>query len=137
MTDHCVYLALGSNMGDRHAIMSRAIDEIGRLIGVVERRSVFLETEPWGFDSPNRFLNACVRCRTTLTPREVLATTQDIERQLGRKSKSTYGQYHDRPIDIDILIYDDLHIDEPDLHIPHPLMHERDFVMKPLREIMD
>ena len=70
MTDHCVYLALGSNMGDRHAIMSRAIDEIGRLIGVVERRSVFLETEPWGFDSPNRFLNACVRCRTTLTPRE-------------------------------------------------------------------
>ena len=130
MTDHCVYLALGSNMGDRHAIMSRAIDEIGRLIGVVERRSVFLETEPWGFDSPNWFLNACVRCRTTLTPREVLATTQDIERQLGRKSKSTDGQYHDRPIDIDILIYDDL-------HIPHPLMHERDFVMKPLREIMD
>ena len=127
MTDHCVYLALGSNMGDRHAIMSRAIDEIGRLIGVVERRSVFLETEPW----------ACVRCRTTLTPREVLAATQDIERQLGRKNKSTDGQYHDRPIDIDILIYDDLHIDEPDLHIPHPLMHERDFVMKPLREIMD
>ena len=68
MTDHCVYLALGSNMGDRHAIMNHAIDEIGRLIGVVERRSVFLETEPWGFDSPNRFLNACVRCRTTLTP---------------------------------------------------------------------
>ena len=137
MTDHCVYLALGSNMGDRHAIMSRAIDEIGRLIGVVERQSVFLETEPWGFDSPNRFLNACVRCRTTLTPREVLAATQEIERQLGRKSKSTDGQYHDRPIDIDILIYDDLHIDEPDLHIPHPLMHERDFVMKPLREILD
>ena len=116
MTDHCVYLALGSNMGDRHGTLSEAIRLIGQAAGRVERVSP---------------------CRTTLTPREVLAATQEIERQLGRKSKSTDGQYHDRPIDIDILIYDDLHIDEPDLHIPHPLMHERDFVMKPLREIMD
>lgn len=124
-------------MGDRRATLTRAITEIGRLIGAVERQSAFLETEPWGFDSPNRFLNACVRCRTTLTPRELLLVTQQIERSLGRTQKSTSQQYHDRPIDIDILIYDDWQIDEPDLHIPHPLMTERDFVMIPLREIMD
>ena len=137
MTNHCVYLSLGSNTGDRRATLIRAIAEIGRLIGTVERQSAFLETEPWGFDSPNRFLNACVRCRTTMSPRQLLIATQQIESNLGRKRKSAGKLYHDRPIDIDILTYDNLHIDEPDLHIPHPLMHERDFVMIPLREIMD
>ena len=136
MTKHTVYLALGSNMGDRRTMMQRAIDEIGKQIGTVERQSVFYETEPWGFDSPHRFLNACVCCTTVLTPRQLLAATQDIERRLGRTHKSEDGVYHDRVIDIDILLYDDLHIDEPDLKIPHPLMHERDFVMIPLREIL-
>ncbi len=124
-------------MGDRRATLTRAITEIGRLIGAVERQSAFLETEPWGFDSPNRFLNACVRCHTTLTPRQLLHATQQIEHSLGRIQKSANCQYHDRPIDIDILTYDNLHINEPDLHIPHPLMHQRDFVMIPLRQIMD
>ena len=124
-------------MGDRRATLTRAITEIGRLIGAVERQSAFLETEPWGFNSANKFLNACVRCRTTLSPRQLLVTTQQIERLLGRTQKSTNCKYHDRTIDIDILTYDNLHIDEPDLHIPHPLMHQRDFVMIPLRQIMD
>ena len=83
-----------------------------------------------------RFLNACVRVSTTLTPRQLLAATQQIERALGRTAKSAGGVYHDRVIDIDILLYDDLRVDEPDLKIPHPLMTERDFVMIPLREIM-
>ena len=78
-----------------------------------------------------------VCCQTTLTPRQVLEHTQSIERQLGRTSKTANGEYHDRMIDIDILLYDDYVVDEPDLKIPHPLMEEREFVMKPLKEIMD
>jgi 2-amino-4-hydroxy-6-hydroxymethyldihydropteridine diphosphokinase len=82
-------------------------------------------------------MNAAVRCETTKTPREVLLLTQQIERDLGRKTKSVSGGYADRTIDIDILLYDELTVDEPDLKIPHPLMHERDFVMIPLKEITD
>ena len=85
-------------------------------------------------DRHTLFLNAVALFRTTLTPHELLTATQDIERQLGRREKSN-GTYHDRPIDIDILLYGDAVIDEPDLKIPHPRMHERDFVMRPLREI--
>lgn len=136
MTKHTVYLALGANIGDRRTTMLRAIDRINELIGTVERQSVFYETEPWGFASPHRFLNACVRVSTTLSPRQLLAATQQIERVLGRMTKSADGVYHDRVIDIDILLYDDLRVDEPDLKIPHPLMTERDFVMIPLREIL-
>ena len=135
MTKHTVYLALGANIGDRRATMLRAIARINELIGTVERQSALYETEPWGFASPHRFLNACVRVSTTLTPRQLLAATQQIERALGRTAKSAGGVYHDRVIDIDILLYDDIHVDEPDLKIPHPLMNERDFVMTPLREI--
>ncbi len=130
------YLSLGSNLGDRHATMRRAIDMLNAGAGTVDRQSSPIETEPWGFESPNRFLNMCVRLTTTLTPEQLLLATQAIERQLGRTMKSDDGQYHDRPIDIDILTYDDLHIATPTLTIPHPLMHERDFVMIPLREIM-
>ncbi len=130
------YLSLGSNLGDRHATMRRAIDMLNAGAGTVDRQSSPIETEPWGFESPNRFLNMCVRLTTTLTPEQLLLATQAIERQLGRTMKSDSGQYHDRPIDIDILTYDDLHIATPTLTIPHPLMHERDFVMIPLREIM-
>ena len=133
---HIAYLSLGSNLGDRHATMRRAIDMLNAGAGTVDRQSSPIETEPWGFESPNRFLNMCVRLTTTLTPEQLLLATQAIERQLGRTMKSDSGQYHDRPIDIDILTYDDLHIATPTLTIPHPLMHERDFVMIPLREIM-
>lgn len=133
---HTVYLSLGSNLGDRHATMVRAIALIGERVGAVDRQSSFIETEPWGFQSSNRFLNICVRVLTQLTPRELLDETKQIERQLGRTQKSVDGQYHDRPIDIDILMYDDLHIDQPDLVLPHLHMHERDFVMIPLREIL-
>ena len=73
---------------------------------------------------------------TPLAPRQLLEATQKVEQEMGRKLKSVNGVYHDRIIDIDILLYDDLRIDQPDLKIPHPLMEERDFVMVPLREIM-
>lgn len=141
------YLGLGSNLGDRAQLLRDAIRLIGERVGEVIRQSSFVETEPWGFDSVNQFMNAVVLVETECTPREVLLLTQQIERDLGkRKEHATQrsqsskfqvqsSKFHDRPIDIDILLYDDLHIDEPDLKIPHPLMHERDFVMQPLNEI--
>jgi len=132
---HVVYLGLGSNMGDRRSLLLRACEEIAERVGLVERCSSFIETEPWGFVSDHPFLNAVVCVATSLTPRELLQATQDIEQRLGRTQKSTGGCYHDRPIDIDILLYDDLAVDEPDLKIPHPLMEQRDFVMRPLNEI--
>lgn len=133
---HTVYLALGSNTGDRQCLLREAIRLIGQEVGDVTRTSSFIETEPWGFVSQHRFINACIQVQTPLTPRQVLLATQDIERRMGRTRKSDDGAYHDRPIDIDILLYDDWHIDEPDLKVPHPLMRERDFVMVPLSEIM-
>ena len=132
-----VYLGLGSNLGDRKANLACAIRLIGERVGKVLRVSSFIETEPWGFESDNTFVNAVILCETTLTPRQVLRATQKIEREMGRKKKSTDGGYADRCIDIDILLYDDLRVDEPDLQIPHPLMLKRDFVMIPLREIRD
>ena len=138
---HKVYLGLGSNLGDKEAHIRKAITLIGERVGTVLRQSSLIETEPWGFESEHTFLNGVILVETTLTPRQTLKATQKIERDLGRKRKSTDSSSHqlpnysDRPIDIDILLYDDLTIDEPDLKIPHPLMEQRDFVMIPLREI--
>ena len=139
---HQVYLGLGSNIGDRRQCIADAIRLISERVGAVLRQSSMIETEPWGFQSKHKFLNGVILCETDKSPREVLALTQQIERDLGRKKKSHSSlltphssRYHDRPIDIDILLYDDLTVDEPDLKIPHPLMHERDFVMIPLNEI--
>ena len=146
MESHQVYLGLGSNLGDRRQNLNRAIRLIGERVGTVLRQSSFIETEPWGFESEHTFLNAVILCETDKTPREVLQLTQQIERDMGRRKKTlsslliplfSHKRYSDRPIDIDILMYDDLTVDEPDLKIPHPLMHERDFVMIPLKEITD
>ena len=132
---HQVYLSLGTNLGNRKRNVREAIEKINELVGVVERQSALYETKPWGFSSPNDFINACVLVATSLSPRQLLETLQAIEKEMGRTLKSVDGEYHDRIIDIDILLYDDLKIDNPDLKIPHPLMEERDFVKIPLREI--
>ena len=155
-------MSLGSNLGDREQQLKQAIRFIDERIGEVVRQSSFIETEPWGFQSDHRFLNAAICCLTDKTPREVLQLTQQIERDLGKtkahatrrvpqssalspqpssitpqpSSLSPQPSYYDRPIDIDILLYDDWKVSEPDLKIPHPLMHQRDFVMIPLKEIM-
>ncbi|MBQ7462048.1 MAG: 2-amino-4-hydroxy-6-hydroxymethyldihydropteridine diphosphokinase [Bacteroidaceae bacterium] len=131
-----LYLSLGSNLGDRADMLRRAIALIDERIGTVQRVSSFIETEPWGFRSKHPFLNAACLVLTTLSPEECLEATQQIERELGRKKKSRNGIYHDRPIDIDLLMYDDLRLSTPTLTLPHPHMYERDFVMIPLREIM-
>ena len=132
-----VYLSLGTNLGDKRKNIAEAIKNIGELVGDVVRQSALYATEPGGFRSDNRFVNAAVCVDTQLSPRRLLEVTQRREREMGRTLKSDGGEYHDRIIDIDILLYGDLHIDEPDLKIPHPLMHERDFVMTPLNEIME
>ncbi|MCR4602319.1 MAG: 2-amino-4-hydroxy-6-hydroxymethyldihydropteridine diphosphokinase [Prevotella sp.] len=133
---HTVYLALGTNLGDGAQQLSQACRHISRLIGTIERQSAYYVTEPWGFQSEHLFTNAVVCVSTTLTPRQLLRVTQRIERLMGRRKKTgADGIYHDRPIDIDILLYDKLLIDEPDLTIPHPHMLERQFVMDPLLEI--
>lgn len=131
-----VYLSLGTNLGNRKRNIREAIEKIEEQIGKVERQSALYETKPWGFSTPNDFINACVLVHTEIAPRQLLEATQRIEQEMGRTLKSVDGEYHDRIIDIDILLIDDLHIDEPDLKIPHPLMEERDFVMKPLKEIL-
>ena len=132
---HEVYLSLGSNLGDREATLHEAINLLQQRAGEVLRTSSFLETDPWGFQSPNRFLNAAVCLLTDLTPHQLLAVTQQIERDLGRTAKTRSRAYADRPIDIDILLYDDIQLSTPELTIPHPLMHKRDFVMIPLKEV--
>ena len=131
-----LYLGLGSNLGNREANIRQAIDLIGERVGKVVRTSSFIETEPWGFNSEHRFINAVCLEETELQPLECLHETQRIERQLGRKRKSRKGIYHDRPIDIDLLLYDDVHLESRELTLPHPHIEERDFVRIPLEEIM-
>ena len=156
---HTAYLGLGSNLGDREATIGRAIEMIGEQAGTVEARSALFYSEPWGFESEHGFVNAVVRISTDLSPNRLLKATQRIERQLGKTACHATERpsspsktdpplcpmvlpsgiavtYHDRPIDIDILLFDSLTVDTPKLKIPHPLMQERDFVMIPLREIL-
>jgi len=130
-------------MGDRETTLRRACHHIERLIGAIRRQSAFFYSQPWGFESANGFVNSVVCVETMLSPREVLHRTKLIERLLGKQRQHATLRiqaqspvYHDRPIDIDILLYDDWHVNQPDLQIPHPLMHERDFVMVPLKEIL-
>ena len=133
---HKVYLSLGANIGNRKRAMRQAIEKLGEFVGSVVCQSALYETKPWGFESPNDFINCCVLVETPLSPRQLLEATQRIERDVGRVEKTADDhEYHDRVIDIDILLYDDITVDEPDLKIPHPLMNERDFVMEPLKEI--
>ena len=130
-----VYLGLGTNLGDKEANLNMAMEEISKRVGEITSLSAYYLTEPWGFDSQNTFLNAVCKVCTTFSPSEVLSITQSIEKDLGRMKKSIDGQYIDRPMDIDILLYDDVIINTPELSIPHPLMHKRLFVLQPLAAI--
>ena len=129
-----VYLGLGTNIGNRRGNLVKAASLLAERVGDILALSGFMETEPWGFESENLFLNAAIKMETPLTPDELLSATQAIEREMGREKKSD-GTYHDRVIDIDILLYDNRVIEHPGLIVPHPLMQERLFVMAPLAEI--
>ena len=129
-----VYLGLGTNIGNRRGNLVKAAALLAERVGDILALSGFMETEPWGFESENLFLNAAIKMETPLTPDELLSATQAIEREMGREKKSD-DTYHDRVIDIDILLYDNRVIEQPGLIVPHPLMQERLFVMAPLAEI--
>jgi 2-amino-4-hydroxy-6-hydroxymethyldihydropteridine diphosphokinase len=144
-----LYLSLGSNQGDRTKNIEDALSLLNIELGTPYKRiSSLLETEPWGFESDEKFLNAAVlyelRLRRGYNPEAegmmILEICKDIERKLGRTGKPQYNEkgeriYTSRPIDIDILLFGDNRIDCEELTVPHKLMYERDFVMIPLREI--
>lgn len=130
-----VYLGLGTNLGEKEQNLRHAIQKIEKRIGNVISLSAFYATAPWGFESENSFLNGVVCVETECSPKELLAVTQQIELEIGRTAKSVNHTYADRLIDIDLLMYDDLILNEASLILPHPLMQERRFVMEPLAEI--
>jgi len=130
-----VYFGLGTNLGDKERNLCLAIDKIRERIGKVTSQSAFYASEPWGFESTNSFINAVICAETSIPPILLMKETQEIEKEIGRNKKSVDGLYSDRVIDIDILLYDDLILHTENLTIPHPLMTERLFVMKPLSEI--
>ena len=134
---HVTYLALGSNLGRRRRNILRAIRLIRRHVGPVAAISELIFSEPWGYQSEHGYVNAVARVGTMLSPQQLLSVTQEIERSMGRTEKSVGGVYHDRIIDIDILLYDDITVDTPELKIPHPLMMQRDFVTIPLRQVLE
>ena len=131
-----VCLGLGTNIGNKKENLTRAIEKLSLAFGTYITQSSFIETVPWGFESSNSFLNCAVMFVTELAPLQVLDTTESIERELGRTLKSSGGVYHDRIIDIDILLYGEDIVENERLTIPHPLMHRRDFVLQPLAEII-
>ena len=130
-----IYLGLGSNLGDKKETLQRAIENLSLALGSPVALSSFMESEPWGYTSSSNYINCVVAFDTTLTPTQLLDTTEEAERALGRTRKSIDGQYNDRPIDIDILFCGNQVINTPRLTIPHPLLHKRNFVLTPLREI--
>lgn len=132
---HLVYLSLGTNLGNKEENLRTAMTLIEEQVGTITSQSALYASAPWGFDSENTFLNNAISVETSLTPEKLLSTTQRIEHTLGRTHKSVDGQYSDRLIDIDILLYDDVVMHTPSLTLPHPLMHRRLFVLEPLSEI--
>jgi 2-amino-4-hydroxy-6-hydroxymethyldihydropteridine diphosphokinase len=127
-----IYLLLGSNLGDRAQLIGDAIEKIGQQIGTVFTRSALYETAAWGKEDQPAFLNVALGVDTGLAPLEVLKKALQIEQELGRIREVKWGS---RLIDIDIILYEDLVVDEYDLQIPHPQMQYRGFVLKPLAEI--
>ena len=130
---HTVYIALGSNIGDKSKNFSSAIEEINTLIGEVTEVSSFFENEPQGFESNNIFLNACLICKTNLDPLNTLKELKKIEKKMGRKK--TNGVYEDRIIDLDIIFYDQLVFNSEKLTIPHKEYKNRNFILIPLAEL--
>jgi 2-amino-4-hydroxy-6-hydroxymethyldihydropteridine diphosphokinase len=129
-----VYIGLGANLGEREATIRQAL-ELLSASGEVEIAAVssLRETDPVGYEDQPKFLNGAAAVRTELGPRALLARLKDVERRLGRdRSGPRFGP---RTIDLDLLLYGDETLDEPDLQVPHPRMHERRFVLEPLADL--
>ena len=127
------FLGLGTNLGDRETWLNKALELISGPVGPVTACSGIYETEPWGFESRNNFLNMVIKVQTDLKPSDLLEKLSIIENQLGRKKSGR--KYISRTIDIDILLYGNRVIDKSGLKIPHPLMQDRRFVLVPLCDI--
>lgn len=128
---HLIYIALGSNLGDRLTNLRAAIQFLSPVVQVLVESRVY-ETPPWGFTDQPPFLNMAIKAQTELEPEALLATLKQIEARLGRTPTIRWGP---RLIDLDILFYDDLVLDTPSLVIPHPRLHERGFVLAPLADL--
>ena len=131
MKEHTVYLALGSNLGDRLANLKQAIDALTPQMEVKAKSSVY-ETPPWGYEDQSKFLNQVVKAKTYLDPEPLLKHLKRLEVTLGRQASFPNGP---RLIDMDILFYDDLILNTSVLVIPHPRLQERGFVLLPLMEL--
>lgn len=130
---HTTYIALGSNIGDSETYLNEAVEKIGQIpTCTVEKVSSYLVTEPYGVTDQPDFLNACLKLRTLLYPEELLKELNRIEKKAGRERIIHWGP---RTLDLDILLYDDIVLEEDDLCIPHVEMHKRSFVLEPLAEI--
>lgn len=127
------YLLLGSNLGDRKLNLTSAADQVTRLVGNIVRKSNIYETEAWGKKDQPEYYNQVLEVKTLLSPEELLSAIHAIENKTGRQRRQ---QYEARILDIDIIFYDDLVIREPDLTIPHPHLHERNFTLIPLMELI-
>ncbi len=132
---HRVLISLGTNLGNRIGNLQRAALHISEQIGDIQQVGGLYETEPWGFNSDNWFMNTAIELKTKLSPDELLQKCMSIERNLGRKRDLTKTAYSSRLIDIDILFFDNEIIDLPELTIPHRHLHKRKFVLKPLNDI--
>ncbi|MFH0824458.1 MAG: 2-amino-4-hydroxy-6-hydroxymethyldihydropteridine diphosphokinase [Pseudomonadota bacterium] len=132
---HTVFLGFGANLGDRQDAFRRSVEELGLLPDTsVRQASGLYRTEPVGLsDDGPEFLNAVIRIETGLSPRDLIAATRAIERKLGKSSAHSGDK--SRPVDLDVLLYEDVVVNEPDLVIPHARMGERAFVLVPLTEI--
>jgi len=128
-----LYILLGGNLGDKPRIFSETRERLNKLLGEITSRSAVYETEPWGFESSDLFWNQVLEISTSLSPEEVLSLTQQTEIELGRIRKP--DQYSSRVMDIDILFYGDKVINQKNLIIPHPRIHERKFALIPICEI--
>jgi len=131
MKEHIVYLALGSNLGNRLSNLKEAIAALPPQMEVKAKSAVY-ETPPWGYEDQPKFLNQVIKAKTYLEPEPLLKHIKRLETALGRKPSFQNGP---RLIDIDILFYDDLILDTPSLVLPHPGLHERGFVLLPLMDI--
>lgn len=130
---HTVYIGIGSNIGDRKKNCIQALELMQKNSIVIKKKSGMHETEPWGnIKNQSKFINMVIEAGTDKSPEKLLAALKNIEQIMGRKNKTKWGP---RVIDLDILMFDDLVLKKPELEIPHPSMHKRDFVLIPLCEI--
>ena len=130
------YINIGSNMGNRKALIEQAVAHIELLCNATSNRAPLIESEPWGFESQHPFLNLGIAIETDIAPEELITQLLNIEKSICSAShRDENGDYIDRMIDIDLIAVDDLVINTPQLQLPHPRMHLRDFVLTPMMHL--